>query len=113
MNNYDVGYKKPPKHSQFRKGICPNPSGRGTRAPPKREEAIRNALNSQMEFRENGRLKRAPRLEVEIRKVVAQALKGNVESAAKLLRMHAHAKKYGDSGPVVITIKGGLPEHSK
>jgi hypothetical protein len=26
MSDYDVGYGKPPKHSQFKKGVCPNPA---------------------------------------------------------------------------------------
>jgi hypothetical protein len=25
VSEYDVGYGKPPKHSQFKKGSCPNP----------------------------------------------------------------------------------------
>jgi hypothetical protein len=31
MSDYDVGYGRPPKHSQFKKGVCPNPRGRGKR----------------------------------------------------------------------------------
>ena len=27
MSDYDVGYGKPPKHAQFKKGVCPNPMG--------------------------------------------------------------------------------------
>ena len=31
MKGYEVGYCRPPKHSQFKKGECPNPRGRGKR----------------------------------------------------------------------------------
>src|SRR3954470_10465018 len=33
IGNYDVGYKKPPKSSQFQKGKSGNPSGRPKRKP--------------------------------------------------------------------------------
>lgn len=29
--DYEVGYKKPPVHTRWKKGQCPNPSGRGKR----------------------------------------------------------------------------------
>ena len=28
QSDYEVGYKKPPKHTQWEKGQCPNPKGR-------------------------------------------------------------------------------------
>jgi hypothetical protein len=31
MADYEVGYKKPPRHSQFKKGNRANPHGRGKR----------------------------------------------------------------------------------
>jgi hypothetical protein len=31
-------------------------------------------------------------------------------SAAWLLKMRAHAKKYGDPGPTIIRVAGGFPE---
>jgi hypothetical protein len=33
-----------------------------------------------------------------------------VASAAWLLKMRAHAKKYGDSGPTIIRVAGGFPD---
>ena len=49
----DVGYGKPPKHSQFKKGICPNPAGRGKRRDLEVGEILDNVLNTNAEFREN------------------------------------------------------------
>jgi hypothetical protein len=31
MTDYEVGYKKPPRHSQFKVGNHANPKGRGAR----------------------------------------------------------------------------------
>jgi hypothetical protein len=45
-----------------------------------------------------------------VRRFAALATKGDVASAAWLLKMRAHAKKYGDSGPTIIRVAGGIPE---
>jgi hypothetical protein len=57
MSDYDVGYGKPPKHSQFKKGVCPNPRGRGKRQDLNVGEIMNEVLNSKTEFRERGKLK--------------------------------------------------------
>jgi hypothetical protein len=46
-------------------------------------------------------------LELAIRRLAAKAAKGDVASAALLLKVWAHAKKHGDSGPIIITVSGG------
>jgi Family of unknown function (DUF5681) len=110
MNDYDVGYGKLPKHAQFKKGICPNPHGRGKRRDLTVAEILNKVLNAKTDFRERGKLKKASRIELSIRRFAALATKGDVASAAWLLKMRAHAKKYGDSGPTIIRVAGGFPE---
>ena len=63
MSDYDVGYGKPPKHSQFKKGVCPNPAGRGKRCDLEVREILNKVLNAKTEFRERGKLKKASRIE--------------------------------------------------
>lgn len=111
--DYEVGYGKPPKRSRFQKGVCPNPRGRGRPHDLQLEEILNNVLNSKVEFRYHGKLAKAPRIELIVRKLVTEALKGNLNSAALLLTMRAHAAKYGDAGPQVMRIINGLclPEH--
>ena len=99
MSDYDVGYGKPPKHSQFKKGVCPNPAGRGKRRDLEVGEVLNKVLNAKTEFRERGKLKKASRIELSVRRL-----------AASLLKMRAHAEKYGDTGPTIIRIVGGLPD---
>ena len=52
---------------------------------------------------------RAVRLELSVRRLAASAAKGDIGSAAWLLKLRAHAEKYRDAGPTIITIVGGLP----
>ena len=94
MSDYDVGYGKPPKHAQFKKGVCPNPHGRGKRRDLTVAEILNKVLNAKTEFRERGKLKKASRIELSIRRFAALATKGDVASAAWLLKMRAHAKKW-------------------
>jgi hypothetical protein len=99
MSDYDVGYGKPPKHSQFKKGVCPNPHGRGKRRDLKVAEILNKVLNAKTEFRERGKLKKASRIELSVRRL-----------AASLLKMRAHAEKHHETGPTIIRVVGGFPD---
>ena len=109
MSDYDVGYGRPPKHSQFKKGVCPNPRGRGKRGNLQIGEIMKRVMNATTEFRDRGKVKKASRLELSVRRLAASAAKGDIGSAAWLLKLRAHAEKYRDAGPTIITIVGGLP----
>ena len=45
MANYEVGYQKPPRHSQFKAGNRANPQGRGKRKVPTEGEIMKNVMN--------------------------------------------------------------------
>jgi len=113
MSDYEVGYGKPPKHSRFRKGVCANPRGRGKRRPFEAEEILKEVLFAEMDYKEGGKVRRASRLEVVIRTRAAKAVKGDVASAAQLLKMRTHAEKNGDGGPRVIKVINALPDSSR
>jgi hypothetical protein len=54
-------------------------------------------------------VKKASRIELSIRRLAASAVKGDIGSAASLLKMRAHAQKYRDTGPTIIRVFGGFP----
>lgn len=78
MNSRDdnVGYRKPPKHSQFRKGRSGNPRGRPKRIPTIKE-SLEKELHTLVTVTEDGKKKKLPRSEVFAKKLWNQALKDN------------------------------------
>lgn len=74
--NYDVGYGKPPKHSQFQKGQSGNPNGR-----PKGSMNISTILKDQLyrkvTISENGRHKQITVIDAIFRRVSKSALEGD------------------------------------
>ncbi len=102
MANYEVGYKKPPLHSRFKPGNRVNPRGRGKRQRRTEAELLNEVMNGLIEYREGGKLKRAPRIEVLIKRLGAAALKGDVGAAAKLLKIRAHFERHPHSEAVVM-----------
>jgi hypothetical protein len=109
MVDYEIGYGKPPRHSQFRKGICANPRGRPKRCNAEIGDVVHSFLSATAQYRENERTRKTSRLELAIKRHVAAALNGDVGSAAMLLKMRAHAKRFGDTGPLIIHIVNALP----
>ena len=104
MSSYDVGYKKPPQDWQFKPGNRCNPKGRGKRKVETEAEILKRVLNFPAEFRHRGKSKRAPRIELMIRRLGSAAFKGDVGDAAMLLKIRAHCEKYGDINPTIIIL---------
>ena len=104
MADYEVGYKKPPRHSQFKPGNRANPHGRGKRQGRTEAEIMNDVMNLPVEYREGGKLRRAPRIELLIKRHGAAALKGDVRAAATLLKLRARCEKCPQIGPIIIPL---------
>jgi Family of unknown function (DUF5681) len=76
QDHYEVGYKKPPKDSQFRKGISGNPRGRPRKSLDFNDQLIRES-RSFMTIHENGQKIRISKQEVVIKQLVKLAMTGN------------------------------------
>jgi hypothetical protein len=70
---------------------------------------IEDVMSAPVTFQEGGRVKRAPRAEVFVRKHVSDALKGDADSAVRLLELYKHAERYAVEGPTILTFNG-FPE---
>lgn len=79
MSNDEVGYRRPPRHSQFKPGQSGNPKGR--------RKHIRNIANDIDEelrepitIRENGRERKISKQRAFVKSLVAAAIKGDVRA---------------------------------
>lgn len=83
--SYPVGYKKPPKSGQFKKGKSGNPKGRpkGARSL---KAALERELSTKMEIKEQGRKLKLSRMEVLAKRLVTDALNGSPKALTELLR---------------------------
>src|SRR5215204_4979898 len=75
---YEVGYRKPPVHTRFRKGQSGNPSGRPKRKATERakEIALQEAYRL-VPVREGDRIVKMPAVQAVHRSQIALAAKGN------------------------------------
>jgi hypothetical protein len=102
MADYEVGYKKPPRHSQFKPGNRANPHGRGKRKPRRQAEIVHDLMNGLVEFREGDKSKRARRIEIIIKCYGAAAVRGDVGAAETLLKIRADFDGNSAIDPVII-----------
>ncbi|MFD0987419.1 DUF5681 domain-containing protein [Methyloligella solikamskensis] len=82
--DYEVGYCKPPAHTQFKPGQSGNPKGR-----PKREvsllDALSNACGRPVKMREGGQEIIVSSLEAMITRQVTEAIQGDAAALRLLL----------------------------
>jgi len=90
---YEVGYKKPPVATRFKKGQSPNPGGRPKKVRALRDPgAILEAVdNEEIIVTDNGKRKRMKKAEIQFRISFTRATKGDLPTARLLVDM---ATKY-------------------
>lgn len=109
MSEYQIGYCKPPKSRQFKPGICPNPRGRGAGIKKDKLRVMQEELYALVSYRENGRQKKAARIEVHLKRISIQAMKGDVAAAAELLRWRKFVMRT-ESQSHTVTFTGGIAD---
>lgn len=93
-SDYAIGYRKPPKHSQFKPGKSGNPRGR----PRGRKNLIttfHEIMHEKVPIREGGRLRKISKFEAVIRILWQRASGGDPKAIAAIL---AHMKDLKDDG---------------
>lgn len=88
---YEVGYQKPPKHTQWKAGQSGNPNGR-----PKKikdfEKLIDIELSKELRITEGGQKVTLTKREVIIKTLINDALKGNLRAMKMVLPFIANEK---------------------
>jgi hypothetical protein len=90
LDSYEVGYGKPPKNTQFQKGISGNPRGRPTKSLDADHALIRESISS-MPINENGRRKRISKHEVAIKQLMKLAMSGSIQALRTYFVLHQQA----------------------
>lgn len=90
QDDYEIGYGKPPKSTQFQKGISGNPRGRPKKSRDFHDQLLRES-KSLMIINENGQRKRISKHEVVIKQLMKQAMTGSTQAVRIYLTHHQQA----------------------
>ena len=90
MSKYEVGYKKPPKHTQFPKGKSGNPKGRpkGAKSPTGLE-----VFDQMVTVIQNGKPKKITAIDAVFTQLLMDAMKGDPKARKLALDIYV---KYGN-----------------
>ena len=78
-SDYEVGYKRPPRHTRFQPGQSGNPKGR-----PKQKKSLaihlKETLFRPVTIKENGRRRKVPFIEALVNSLAQMAIRGPDET---------------------------------
>jgi hypothetical protein len=84
--NPPVGFGRPPQQTRFQPGRSGNPRGR-PKKPKSIEEKFALELARKVAVREDGKVRKIPKLDLWVRRVIANAIKGDHPASRILLQM--------------------------
>ena len=88
MGHYKVGYGKPPKTKQFKRGRSGNPKGR-PKGNRNLATDLADELGEKISVREDGRSRRISKQRALIKSLMARALQGDIRATAAMLALYA------------------------
>ena len=99
-DDYEIGYKKPPKHTRWKTGQSGNKSGRRKKRVTLAdvEEAFDKALGAYITVSENGTVHQIKKLSALATQTVNKALKGNHQATNTVLTMLARRAAASSEG---------------
>lgn len=89
---YKVGYRKPPKHSQFRKGESGNPRGR-RKGTKNFDTILAEELGQTITVTERGKQRAVTKGRAVVKTLIAKALSGDQRATANLLKLFPNADR--------------------
>jgi hypothetical protein len=90
-NDYEVGYRKPPVATRFKKGQSGNPGGKSKKIAPELNpgKILQSIDNEEMIVKIEGKGKRMLKAEIYFRQLFTKAIKGNLTDARLVAKMAA------------------------
>jgi hypothetical protein len=110
MMTYEIGYRKPPTESRFKKGNKEHLK-RQSRKPKDVAAIINETSKLPVEYREGGRTRKATWQELSFRAQIRRAVGGNLRSIELVLKELVHAQRVGDAGNQVTEVWEWLPDY--
>ena len=101
MATYRVGYCKPPKDKQFRKGVSGNPNGR-PKGAPNMPKILQKTLSESVEIIEGGKPKTISKMEAATRRLVDQAIAGDMHAFRVLSALMQIARDPAEIHPPLV-----------
>jgi hypothetical protein len=84
--DYDVGYKKPPKHTRFQPGQSGNPKGRLKKHTKDLQKLIDQELSKTIRINENGETRIITKREGLVKRLIQEAFQGNHKARQMLVK---------------------------
>jgi Family of unknown function (DUF5681) len=90
-NEYEVGYKRPPISSRFKKGQSGNPSGKSKKIAPELNpgKILQSIDNEEIFVKIEGKGKRLLKAEIYFRQLFNESIKGSLTEARLIAKMAA------------------------
>lgn len=83
---YKVGYKKPPKHTQFKPGKSGNPKGRPKRTKNLKTD-LQEEMNEMVSITEGGNVRVVSKQRAIVKRMTAKALSGDARSTEQIMKL--------------------------
>lgn len=98
--DYEVGYGRPPKHTQFKPGQSGNPRGR-PKGTKNLKADLMEELGERIVVREGDATRRVSKQRAVVKTLVAKALKGDARSGSLLTGLMMRLLDTGEGAPEV------------
>jgi hypothetical protein len=103
-DDYEVGYKKPPKSTQFKKGHSGNPKGRPHRGNKTFIDLIQKELAKEVTITEGNETQKINKLSIVIKRIAERAMKGEFKYVEMVERLTSQIKEKEDKN-LHITVR--------
>ena len=104
--DYDVGYRRPPKETQFIAGESGNPKGRPKGSRPV-GAVLQDIIQQKVSVTEGGKTRRLSALEVMLRRLANDAMRSDQRAIKLLLSL---VDRYGESPQTTLQLREMLDE---
>lgn len=95
-DDYEVGYRKPPKATRFKKGRSGNPKGRPTGARGIRA-SLRREMESKITVREGNSEVQVSKAEAIAKQLTNKALKGDMKAVQEVMKLDSDLQGVADT----------------